>query len=1262
MADRPDIWSAIRDNEYYHSDASGFFLGPSNIPVSERDLSLYLPSNHDQGRLDNVLNEGAMDDESCATSSDLDFATPDSDQFEGDDKVNIKKRLSSLVPYDDGYIAFGTIRLYDREDPNAEVSSTHIRGVVTDAPYPNLLIKTGISKKWIRLDGLSVGTKFGITTLRVYILPEDVDRSTRGNLKDFRRTIKDLLNFVDCSTEAWNGQVDPRDPIQVYREPVCEAEESLFYIFNTLSSPQPDLAAYKGSSHGLQAMTDTLRDTITGMKTQLYPYQKRSIAAMIKKEADPAKIRDVRKRKMVDMYCKKFYLDTNDGSLYRQQPLYYEPKGGVLAETMGYGKTLICLALVMATRGHYPDIPQFCTEPLKDEEQQKTPSLLSMAARQIKYQGLPWKNEFYQLRKAGNHYDRIVQELQKYERAYNEPREGLTNPTRRGKPELSNIIRLCSGTLIVVPDNLIVQWKHEIQRHVDEDAIDVLVLDTSHAKVPPYDTLSKYDIVLISKSRFEQEYRDDDLHQGKSTRFAEKYKSPLTEVRWLRVICDEGHGFAGSATKTNAMAMLDKMSIERRWVVSGTPSNGLHGVEVSLASVESGALETSPTRPDSCGTALEQRRTPRTQESDAKDLERLRLIVCNFLKLQPWANKKGNDQADWKAYLTPRTDLDGKKYSRLALREVMQTLIIRHRIEDVDRDLSLPTLHNKITYLEPSYYDKLTINLFVMLLISNYVTSEREDEDYMFHPKSRGKLTSLINNFGYGTFYWLGITAQNIKDTLENGEKYLNKNIDKVTDEDGALLTEAIMNGQKALNDSGWQAFSDLHEMGTYISQFPKTAQAAWALDGQAGEPLLMGTTQAREVQRHVQARLEKDPANALGMLQRHGKKTLDAARSKAEKELKQMQKQRANTGNNEASAVDAPSKRAPTTSTSPAKTTTTTNGENDIADGSLSPTVVEAPVLPGTQVLGFASAKLTYLCDRVLSHPDEKSIIFYNHNNTAFFIAEALELLRVPFLIYANTLAVSKRAEYLAKFNADNETKVLLMDLKQAALGLHVAAASRVYIVCPIWDPALESQAIKRAHRIGQTREVYIETLVLKDTFEEALVKRRKEKAEQGQGGVNTDSSQTRDDLHQQTETPRKAKGAASNPMLQDSVMVKVLKNIRFLKIGENEDRIARLTAPVALFRPSGSKKLIQAGTDQSSMAGQAVVASAARADQLNQPSSASSSDFSRPSIFGTRSGLGLWSTNARSAKRASPSDMGSLMPTSKRAKIRSVFDDLNI
>jgi hypothetical protein len=151
-----------------------------------------------------------------------------------------------------------------------------------------------------------------------------------------------------------------------------------------------------------------------------------------------------------------------------------------------------------------------------------------------------------------------------------------------------------------------------------------------------------------------------------------------------------------------------------------------------------------------------------------------------------------------------------------------------------------------------------------------------------------------------------------------------------------------------------------------------------------------------------------------------------------------------------------------------------------------------------------------------------------------------------VKFLIYSNTLTVARRATYLATFNQKDEFRVLLMDLKQAAHGLHVASASRVYIISPIWQPNIESQAIKRAHRIGQTRPVYVETLVLRDTLEDRMLKRRKQ--------------MTNLELRQ-----------AEKSLLDDSTMSSMIKQETFIpfRAGDMEiaQRVARLKCPQPLF-----------------------------------------------------------------------------------------------
>lgn len=66
-------------------------------------------------------------------------------------------------------------------------------------------------------------------------------------------------------------------------------------------------------------------------------------------------------------------------------------------------------------------------------------------------------------------------------------------------------------------------------------------------------------------------------------------------------------------------------------------------------------------------------------------------------------------------------------------------------------------------------------------------------------------------------------------------------------------------------------------------------------------------------------------------------------------------------------------------------------------------------------------------------------------------------------------------------------------MDISQAAFGLDMRSASRIYFTSPVLNPQVEAQAVGRARRISQQKPVTVETLVLRDSIEELMVERRK-------------------------------------------------------------------------------------------------------------------------------------------------------------------------
>lgn len=106
--------------------------------------------------------------------------------------------------------------------------------------------------------------------------------------------------------------------------------------------------------------------------------------------------------------------------------------------------------------------------------------------------------------------------------------------------------------------------------------------------------------------------------------------------------------------------------------------------------------------------------------------------------------------------------------------------------------------------------------------------------------------------------------------------------------------------------------------------------------------------------------------------------------------------------------------------------------------------------------------------------------------------MAEALDTTGIPYLLYTSRLSSALKNRYILTFNTSETFRVIVMDLQLAAHGLNLSCASRVYFIQQCWSGAIESQAIKRAHRIGQTKPVTVEILALKGTIEETMQKRR--------------------------------------------------------------------------------------------------------------------------------------------------------------------------
>lgn len=146
-------------------------------------------------------------------------------------------------------------------------------------------------------------------------------------------------------------------------------------------------------------------------------------------------------------------------------------------------------------------------------------------------------------------------------------------------------------------------------------------------------------------------------------------------------------------------------------------------------------------------------------------------------------------------------------------------------------------------------------------------------------------------------------------------------------------------------------------------------------------------------------------------------------------------------------------------------------------------------PALVQPTATAEESAKLTATLELIeeLHAEGHKVLLFSQFVSMLKIIRERLEGMKLPY--HWLTGASSNRAEIVRNFQEDPLASVFLISLKAGGSGLNLTAASYVILYDPWWNPAVEAQAIDRAHRIGQTQPVMAYRMLTKGTIEEKIM-----------------------------------------------------------------------------------------------------------------------------------------------------------------------------
>lgn len=144
-------------------------------------------------------------------------------------------------------------------------------------------------------------------------------------------------------------------------------------------------------------------------------------------------------------------------------------------------------------------------------------------------------------------------------------------------------------------------------------------------------------------------------------------------------------------------------------------------------------------------------------------------------------------------------------------------------------------------------------------------------------------------------------------------------------------------------------------------------------------------------------------------------------------------------------------------------------------------------------------STKIEALVEELskLNQPDHtiKSIVFSQFTVFLDLIERRLQLAGFKLARLQGNMTPEARDRTIQYFMTNNDVQVFLVSLKAGGVALNLTEASRVFIMDPWWNPAVELQAMDRIHRLGQHRPVIVTRLIIENSIESRIVELQKKK-----------------------------------------------------------------------------------------------------------------------------------------------------------------------
>lgn len=154
------------------------------------------------------------------------------------------------------------------------------------------------------------------------------------------------------------------------------------------------------------------------------------------------------------------------------------------------------------------------------------------------------------------------------------------------------------------------------------------------------------------------------------------------------------------------------------------------------------------------------------------------------------------------------------------------------------------------------------------------------------------------------------------------------------------------------------------------------------------------------------------------------------------------------------------------------------------------------------------SSAKTELLMDELRDVLDSghRALVFSQFTSFLKIVRDTLDDERIRYFYLDG--ATRNRQQLVEAFQRDDGPPLFLISLKAGGLGLNLTNADYVFLLDPWWNPAVEAQAIDRAHRIGRTKPVVAYRLIARDTVEEKILELQAKKRDIADSIISEDNS----------------------------------------------------------------------------------------------------------------------------------------------------------